>query len=206
MNTEQLKRLEALERVCEGLTQDHIDGGWTAKGLTDHCAKVERERDEWHRLFDNAGHSMQLACQERDQLRRMFNAAVLDLVAVGEALGIPGEQQGGGSAEFVEAIKRLSECAQGVIPSGYTLVPSQMFLDAESLGALLFVGGGPEADDGTPTFCDCVMWVGELPSDDDGKVYGLHAYCTECEEEGSTTLAEFERTGLLAEQRESGND
>lgn len=180
MNTEQLNRLETLERVCEGLTQDHIDGGWSAKGIRNHCAAVERERD---------------------QLRSMFNAAVLDLVAVGEALGIPGERQEGGSAEFVEAIKRLSECARGVIPHGYALVPERLPLGAGAIEALAFVCGGP--GDEQP-FLDGVMWVGELVDDDGKPIHGLHAYCVECEEEGGTALAEFARMGLQLEWNGEG--
>lgn len=37
----ELRRLQQLDQLCEGLTQDHIDGGWTAKGLSAHCAKAE---------------------------------------------------------------------------------------------------------------------------------------------------------------------
>ena len=77
-----------------------------------------------------------------------------------------------------------------VVPEGYVLVPKSMWVDAASIEALAFVMGGPEEDDGSPTYCDCVMWVGEI--DDDGvKRHGIHVYNTECEEEGSTTLAEF---------------
>ncbi|WP_143038291.1 hypothetical protein [Pseudomonas saponiphila] len=43
---DQLERLGTLERVCEGLTQDHIEGGWTVRGIRVHCKAVEQERDD----------------------------------------------------------------------------------------------------------------------------------------------------------------
>lgn len=70
-------------------------------------------------------------------------------------------------------------------------VPKSMLLEANSLEALVFVGGGVTGDDGAPTYLDCALWVGDLLDDDGKAIHGLHAYCTECEEEGSTTLAEF---------------
>ena len=38
---------EQLSAITEGLTKDHIDGGWTAKGIRAHCKKVEDERDQF---------------------------------------------------------------------------------------------------------------------------------------------------------------
>lgn len=88
-----------------------------------------------------------------------------------------------------------------VVPEGYVLVPKSMWVDAASIEALAFVMGGPEEDDGSPTYCDCVMWVGEI--DDDGvKRHGIHVYNTECEEEGSTTLAEFAAAPAQGQQVE----
>lgn len=93
---------------------------------------------------------------------------------------------------------------QGV-PEGWKLVPEKMLIDAASIEALAFVMGGPEEDDGSPTYCDCVMWVGEI--DDDGvKRHGIHVYNTECEEEGSTTLAEFAGAAAPVQGLQAGCD
>lgn len=35
------RRLVACWNACEGLTQDHFDGGWTAKGLSRHARAME---------------------------------------------------------------------------------------------------------------------------------------------------------------------
>lgn len=84
----------------------------------------------------------------------------------------------------------LCKPAPVAVPEGYVLVPKSVYLDAASIESMAFVMGGPEEDDGSPTYCDCVMWVGEI--DDDGvKRHGIHVFNTECEEEGSITLAEF---------------
>jgi hypothetical protein len=37
------KRIAELERVCEGLSQDAIDGGFTVKGLQDYAKQLESE-------------------------------------------------------------------------------------------------------------------------------------------------------------------
>jgi len=35
------RRLAACWNACEGLTMDHFDGGWTAKGLSSHAKSLE---------------------------------------------------------------------------------------------------------------------------------------------------------------------
>lgn len=88
------------------------------------------------------------------------------------------------------------------VREGYVQVPKSMLLEANSLEALVFVGGGITGDDGVPTYIDCVLWVGDLLDDDGKAIHGLHAYCTECEEEGSTTLAEFAAAPSAGSQKE----
>lgn len=51
-------RLTALEAVCEGLTGDHIAGGWTAKGMRAHCKAVEAERDRLRVLLTERSESL----------------------------------------------------------------------------------------------------------------------------------------------------
>lgn len=34
-------RLETLERICEGITDEMIEGGWTARGLSKHAKELE---------------------------------------------------------------------------------------------------------------------------------------------------------------------
>ncbi|ALP47845.1 hypothetical protein AU162_gp024 [Pseudomonas phage YMC11/02/R656] len=59
---------------------------------------------------------------------RITLAMALDIAAVGVALGIPGEQQEGGTGEFIEAIQSLQKelealRARVVVPDGYALMP-----------------------------------------------------------------------------------
>lgn len=35
--------IDAACGACEGLTQDHFDGGWTAKGLSGYAQKLEQQ-------------------------------------------------------------------------------------------------------------------------------------------------------------------
>lgn len=143
---------------------------------------------------------LQEAAAERDQLRaeveRLEDAletetmrlAACGVAALGYFQGCA-EEYDSASLRDVLALRAQLAQQQGV-PEGWKLVPEKMLIDAASIEALAFVMGGPEEDDGSPTYCDCVMWVGEI--DDDGvKRHGIHVYNTECEEEGSTTLAEF---------------
>lgn len=42
LTNKERQRLETLERVCEGLTQDAIDGGWTVKGIIEYLKFFEK--------------------------------------------------------------------------------------------------------------------------------------------------------------------
>lgn len=126
---------------------------------------------------------------EHGQYCRMFHWATHDLCAVGEALGIPGEEQKGGAAEFIEAIEQLRAVQQQVIPTGYVLVPTQMHLDKEVIETLLFHVGRSGVDD---EYVDGILWVGETSDDEGNKAYGLNIACAECPEEGSSMLIELD--------------
>ncbi|EKJ7123428.1 TPA: hypothetical protein ACGW3Z_004662 [Pseudomonas aeruginosa] len=182
-------RLRQFERICEGLPQDAIDGGWTVQGIRAHSKQLEeqlkvaqaevealraelqsqRERNTelifklgsatngWGRCEkerdaaqarcaelkaelamandaaakgDAARHQCAGMEMEIKELRgaaehweaesralreevargnRIICAMALDLAAVGEALGIPAEQQEGGAGEIIEAIQALQE-------------------------------------------------------------------------------------------------
>ncbi|MEF2265384.1 hypothetical protein V3C40_01210 [Janthinobacterium sp. LS2A] len=41
MRTANARRLAACWNACDGLTQDHFDGGWSAKGLSEYAKQVE---------------------------------------------------------------------------------------------------------------------------------------------------------------------
>ena len=40
------RRIVACVNACEGLSQDALDGGWTAKGISDYAKELEAQRDE----------------------------------------------------------------------------------------------------------------------------------------------------------------
>lgn len=48
------QRLADLERVCAGLSQELIDGGWTTQGIRRHCRQVERDRTELFQVSRDA--------------------------------------------------------------------------------------------------------------------------------------------------------
>ncbi|HEJ5068263.1 TPA: hypothetical protein SL673_005296 [Pseudomonas aeruginosa] len=183
-------RLRQFERICEGLPQDAIDGGWTVQGIRAHSKQLEeqlkvaqaevealraelqsqRERNTelifklgsatngWGRCEKKERDAAQARCAElkaelamandaaakgdaarhqcagmemeikelrgaaehweaesralREEVargNRIICAMALDLAAVGEALGIPAEQQEGGAGEIIEAIQALQE-------------------------------------------------------------------------------------------------
>lgn len=66
--------------------------------------------------------------EEVERGNRITVAMALDISAVGEALGIPGEEQEGGTGEFIDLIRELQKevealRARVVVPDGFALVP-----------------------------------------------------------------------------------
>lgn len=147
-------------------------------------AKMAKSRDKGRHGWQNATapHLSSLLYEH------MYKGDPLDVANLSMML-----HQNGQAVELPhEARRNPDHSAQScVAPDGYVLVRKTMMLDAAALEALVFVGGGLYDEMGKPTYLDCVMWVGDLQDDDGKMIHGLHVYCTECEEEGSTTLAEF---------------
>lgn len=80
------------DRVAAELTTAFRDGEFVGKGLYDAlAAEAQALREEVARG------------------NRIALAMALDIAAVGVALGIPGEQQEGGTGEFIEAIQSLQK-------------------------------------------------------------------------------------------------
>lgn len=80
--------------------------------LTEAGRKMQAERDQ---LAERCRELEAIAADaENDRARyaSMARNMILDIVAVGEALGIPGEEQEGGVAEFIEAIEHLQQARQ----------------------------------------------------------------------------------------------
>lgn len=44
---ENARRIVACLNACEGLTQDHFDGGWSAKEIIAYASNLEKERDAY---------------------------------------------------------------------------------------------------------------------------------------------------------------
>ncbi|HFE9043781.1 TPA: hypothetical protein ACGATJ_006561, partial [Pseudomonas aeruginosa] len=80
------------DRVAAELTTAFRDGEFVGKGLYDALA------DEAQALRE-----------EVERGNRITVAMALDISAVGEALGIPGEEQEGGTGEFIDLIRELQK-------------------------------------------------------------------------------------------------
>lgn len=91
------------------------DGKWEyAQGTSGILPTVTAERDALqHRLnvTDQRADDLQVEVEalrkDKERNERMLLAACLDLGAIGEALGIPGEDQEGGACELIGAIQEL---------------------------------------------------------------------------------------------------
>lgn len=100
---------QALTVTQDGITMP-ADNGFAC--VNDYVHAPERHFEELQWL------ALGMAC-EIDRLRNALRTALstdmektLDIVAIGEALGIPGEEQQGGIAEFLEAIEQLRKDAE----------------------------------------------------------------------------------------------
>ncbi|EDW8118155.1 hypothetical protein A9G83_000709 [Salmonella enterica subsp. enterica serovar Sundsvall] len=90
-----------------------------------------------------------------------------------------------------QATDRLvSELKASIIPEGWKLVPDRMYLEAGDIESICSqCGDGHE--NGYGEFTGGILWIGELS--DDGKFkYGLNIASSECPEEGSVTVCEFD--------------
>lgn len=81
-----------------------------------------------HNAYAKLEAAAQALREEVARGNRITLAMALDIAAVGVALGIPGEQQEGGTGEFIEAIQSLQKelealRARVVVPDGYALMP-----------------------------------------------------------------------------------
>lgn len=61
-----------------------------------HCSRIERLEAEAQELREEVARGNRITC-----------AMALDIAAVGEVLGIPGEQQEGGTGEFIDIIEEM---------------------------------------------------------------------------------------------------
>ncbi|MGK8745402.1 hypothetical protein ACRS6P_23320 [Pseudomonas aeruginosa] len=80
------------DRVAAELTTAFRDGEFVGKGLYDALAA-----------------EAQALREEVERCNRITVAMALDISAVGEALGIPGEEQEGGTGEFIDLIRELQK-------------------------------------------------------------------------------------------------
>ncbi|HHX6500977.1 TPA: hypothetical protein ACVGJ1_002850 [Pseudomonas aeruginosa] len=89
--------------------------------------------------------------EEVERGNRITVAMALDISAVGEALGIPGEEQEGGTGEFIDLIRELQKevaalrARVAVVPDGYALVPveptREMFIAINKEDDKAYAGG-----------------------------------------------------------------
>ncbi|HBO0452649.1 TPA: hypothetical protein L4B12_004396, partial [Pseudomonas aeruginosa] len=100
------------DRVAAELTTAFRDGEFVGKGLYDALA------DEAQALRE-----------EVERGNRITVAMALDISAVGEALGIPGEEQEGGTGEFIDLIRELQK-EVAALRARVVVVPERKLLNA----------------------------------------------------------------------------
>ena len=71
----EVDRLCRFERLCDGITQDHIDGGWSAKGISAYCKLVEVERDQLKAMKELAEEARDLYAADKKRLMLALNDA-----------------------------------------------------------------------------------------------------------------------------------
>ncbi|MBL4549735.1 hypothetical protein L5B81_21495 [Pseudomonas aeruginosa] len=103
------------------------------------CGVTEDEDGEYvkHSDYAKLAAEAQALREEVERCNRITVAMALDISAVGEALGIPGEEQEGGTGEFIDLIRELQK-------------------EVESLRARVVVVLEPVTMDGTTTIREYV--------------------------------------------------
>lgn len=101
--------------------------------------------------YDTLAAEAQALREEVERGNRITVAMALDISAVGEALGIPGEEQVGGTGEFIDLIRELQKEVEAlrarvvVVPDGYALVPveptREMFIAINKENDKAYAGG-----------------------------------------------------------------
>jgi len=165
-------------RIAE--LENIVDKAWNRSHQLEHGAYIPGALDAWKRpvlqnlpydFSGNPGTPATQYCNGWNDAGGYWKAHVDDLLA-----------------ELAD-IKAQEPVA--AIPAGYSLVPSRIDLSHEDIAAIMFMcGGDADATELDEQFHGGTLWIGGI--DDDGDlIYGMHLSCTECPEEGSTTIAEF---------------
>ncbi|RUJ65337.1 hypothetical protein [Pseudomonas aeruginosa] len=71
--------------------------------------------------YDDLAAEAQALREEVERGNRITVAMALDISAVGEALGIPGEEQEGGTGEFIDLIRELQKEVEALRARGLTV-------------------------------------------------------------------------------------
>ncbi len=97
----------------------------------DDCAHIENPGGAWVKAsdYDALAAEAQALREEVARGNRITLAMALDIAAVGVALGIPGEQQEGGTGEFIEAIQNLQKELEA-LRARVVVVPERKLLNA----------------------------------------------------------------------------
>ncbi|MGC6992767.1 hypothetical protein ACP0J1_29300 [Pseudomonas aeruginosa] len=136
-------RLRQLERICEGLPQDAIDGGWTVQGIRGYAKRLE---DQLKAALARAQHSvpegwMLVECgiwtqEQVDEMQktvtRFRNSEFVDDRALAMAVADAGQCKAPeiSLAELLAAAPGNS--AQHSVPEGWKLVPLEPLLNMMS--------------------------------------------------------------------------
>lgn len=56
-----MRRIVACVNACEGLSQDALDGGWTANGIRTYAKSLEQQRDQLLEALELAREEMRIA-------------------------------------------------------------------------------------------------------------------------------------------------
>lgn len=97
----------------------------------DDCEHIENPEGAWVKAsdYDALAAEAQALREEVARGNRIAWAMALDITAVGVALGIPGDQQEGGTGEFIEAIQNLQKELEA-LRARVVVVPERKLLNA----------------------------------------------------------------------------
>ncbi|MEQ0965044.1 hypothetical protein [Pseudomonas aeruginosa] len=135
----EVERLRQFERICEGLPQDAIDGGWTVQGIRGYAKRLEDQLKvalarvaELERKLRDEENAHTTTIEQRDNAEHWADQLAK---AIAERFGVDIGEHSNLNCPWNEALVWMQQPpaqAQHSVPDGWMLVPVEQLLNMMS--------------------------------------------------------------------------